>query len=347
MIPLDNRIAAFSILGKILHSVQEGNQLYEYFDNAVKSACTDNPWFIYHEVWDSLRNIGRMLKEDELLAWVSKYNQLSQSTYSARKVGVVMAGNIPAVGFHDMLCVLMAGHCFYGKPATGDKRLLDAIARMIIAIEPDFKNFISFHHNFSFTADMVIATGSNNSYRYFNYYFGNLPHIFRKNRNSVAIITGNETEVDLNALGKDIFTYCGLGCRNVSSLFLFPEADPDRLLTGIHQFGQIIDHQPYQNSYRFQKALLKMNNTDFYDNGFVLMAHSKQLASPVGVLHYSLVQNPKELEKNLENHNDQIQCIVAGNPEEWAFPVIQFGKAQQPTLLDYTDGIDTMEFLLS
>ncbi|HSW68462.1 MAG TPA: hypothetical protein VLH16_07770, partial [Bacteroidales bacterium] len=134
MIPLDNRIAAFSILGKILHSVQEGNQLYEYFDNAVKSACADNPWFIYHEVWDSLRNIGRMLKEDELLAWVSRYNKLSQSTYSARKVGVVMAGNIPAVGFHDMLCVLMAGHRFYGKPAAGDKRLLDSIAQMIIAI---------------------------------------------------------------------------------------------------------------------------------------------------------------------------------------------------------------------
>lgn len=347
MIPLNKRTSAFISLGNILCEAKKGTMLYEYFDTAVKTACADNPWFIYHEVWDSLRNIGRMLNEVELVAWVSQYRQLLLNLSSPRHIAVIMAGNIPAVGFHDMLCVLMAGHHFFGKMAAGDKHLLPAIARMLMAIEPDFKKIITFQTTIPIKPDLVIATGSNNSYRYFKYLFGSLPHIFRKNRNSVAIVTGGETQTELAALGNDIFTYCGLGCRNVSSLYLTTNIDLDWLLLNFNNFSHIIDHKPYQNSYRFQKAMLKMNNTEFTDNGYLLMVQSEQLASPVGVLHYLTFQSPANLRSHIQNCKEQIQCIVSGHQARGTYSVVPFGMAQQPSLSDYADEIDTMEFLLS
>jgi len=257
-----------------------------------------------------------------------------------------MAGNIPLVAFHDWFCVLLSGNKFKGKLSSDDNLLLPFLSKVLITIEPYFENQIEFTEGQLKNMDAVIATGNNNSARYFEYYFSKLPHIIRKNRNSVAVLDGTEKSDELGLLGKDIFQYFGLGCRNVSKLFVPEKYKFDMFFESIIEFKDIVMHNKYANNYEYNRTIYLMNSDkSLLDNNFLLLKADLSYSSPIGVLFYEFYSDINSLNAKLENEKEQIQCIVSKNNN--VKNAIGFGKAQCPSLNDYADGIDTMKFLIS
>jgi hypothetical protein len=256
-----------------------------------------------------------------------------------------MAGNITVVGFHDFFCILLAGYHFLGKLSSEDSRLLPAIADILIRIDPEFKNLISFTDERLSDFDAVIATGSNNTYRYFEYYFGKYPHILRKNRNGVAILTGKETREELSGLADDIFIFFGKGCRSISKLYLPAGYDFQLLQEPFAGYNHYFNHHKYRNNYDYYKTIFILDKTPFIDLGHLLLIENTDKASPVSVLHYEYYNDLAIFNHILPGLKDQIQCIVCH--DEQVFDSIKPGNAQSPELWDYADGFDTMEFLLS
>ena len=349
---LKNRIEAFVELGDFLKQFADSktkkithrlnSEFYQDFENLLKKVSAENLWFTSTNVRSSIKGVCHFLKEPDINEWLHSYKVSNKS--SGIKVAVVMAGNIPMVGFHDMMCVLMCGHTFIGKLSSKDNQLLDFVAKLLIYINPEFEELIIFESgqlrsNVGF--DAVLATGSNNSARYFNAYFSKYPNIIRKNRNSVAVISGNESSDQLQALGKDIFIYFGLGCRNVSKLYLPVGYDVTNLFQHWQSYKSIIDHSKYTNNYDYQRSLLLMNKISHFDNGFVLLQENEGIASPVGIVYYEFYYELKYIEQKLNSESESIQCIV-GSDLNHAIP---FGKAQEPQLWDYADDVDTMLFL--
>ncbi len=335
---LNDRIKSFAKLGKVLLSPPDS------FNILIKDACYYNGWFTEDNVRLAVRAIAENLSEDKLNTWMSSYNHQIKKTQIEKRVGVIMAGNLPLVGFHDFLCVLMSGNKFYGKLSSQDNKLLPAIASELIKINPEFSAYIQSTEERMSGFDAIIATGSNNTSRYFEYYFGKYPHIIRKNRNSVAVLNGHESPADLKNLSKDIFLYFGLGCRNVSKIFIPDKYDFNLLFNAFEQFTEIKNHSKYFNNYEYQKAIYLVNNITHLDNGFVLLKESTEIPTPVGVLHYAYYSDIQTVIQQIHQEKDKIQCVV-GNRKlfETAIP---FGQAQYPELNDYADGIDTMDFLL-
>src|SRR3972149_3042639 len=228
-----------------------------------------------------------------------------------------MSGNIPLVGFHDFFCVLMSGNIFVGKISSDDEFLLPAVSKILIEIESGFKERIHFTNqpfNKSSAISAFIATGSNNSARYFEFYFGKYPHIIRKNRNAIAILDGTETEDDLKNLGKDIFQYFGLGCRNVSKIFIPQDYNLDEFFSAIVDFGDVINHNKYYNNHIYYRTIYLLNKEKFLDNNFLMLKESEQIASPVATLYYERYKTKEELFKKLESQKDNIQCVVCTSP---------------------------------
>jgi hypothetical protein len=249
-----------------------------------------------------------------------------------------MAGNIPLVGFHDFLCVLLSGHQVICKQSSEDARLLPALVKLLLLFEPDLSERIRFSDRKLVDYHAVIATGSNNSMLHFEQYFSHVPHLFRGHRTSVAVLTGNESKGELHALGVDCLTYFGRGCRNVTHL-LFPEGfDLNRFFEAIVDLSDVVNNKKYGNNYDYNKAVHLMNLSKFLDNNFLLMKESDQLFSPLSMLHYQFYKSSEELTSFLDAHRSQIQCVVGQD-------YIPFGQAQCPSLMDYADGMDTMEFL--
>ena len=259
-----------------------------------------------------------------------------------------MAGNIPMVGFHDALCVLMSGNNLIAKLSKDDALLLPYLLKWLIEIEPAFKPQINFVERIE-RPDAVIATGSNNSARYFDYYFGKYPHIIRKNRNSAAIITGDETGDDLKYLGNDLFTYFGLGCRNVSKLFVPKEYNFNLFYQSIESFSAVMNHNKYMNNYDYNHAVYLLNGEKFLTNNFLIIRQSQALATPVSVLNYEYYTNLNDLDAKLKSAENDLQCItVAGKPwKNSSVKTIPFGTSQTPSLTEYADNIDTLQFLIS
>jgi hypothetical protein len=250
-----------------------------------------------------------------------------------------MAGNIPLVGFHDFISVLITGNNIIAKTSSKDSDLISFVSEILCDINPGFTEKIKFSEDVLSGFDTVIATGSDNSSRYFEYYFGKYPSIIRKNRKSVAIIDGSESEKELAFLGTDIFSYFGLGCRNISKLFVPGDYDFTRMIKAWSIYADVIKHRGYANNYDFSKAVYLVNREKFTDAGFLLFKENQGLASPVAVLYYEYYNSLDEAEKSAENIKEKLQCICGRNH-------IPFGKAQAPYLWDYADGIDTIEFLL-
>jgi hypothetical protein len=249
------------------------------------------------------------------------------------------------VGFHDMLCILISGNKFIGKLSSDDKLLLPFVAKVLVAIEPQFEGLIEFKEDQLKGMDAVIATGSNNSARYFEYYFGKYPNIIRKNRNSIAVLTDNETLAELKALGEDVFQYFGLGCRNVSKLYVPKGYKFDDFYSAIFGFKEVINTNKYANNYDYNKTVYLMSsNPTLLDNEFLLLKQDETMTSPIGVLFYEFYDDIKFLNERLERDREQIQCIVSKS--EQIKNAIPLGAAQCPQLNDYADGIDTMKFLL-
>jgi len=310
---------------------------YQKLLDTVVRAKVMNPWFVQESVFESFRGFSSWLTENQLTNWVENY-QTNPKT--PKKVAIIMAGNIPMVGFHDMISVFLSGHKAVCKLSSDDNILLPALIDILTLFNPDIKNWIEFSDAQLPKFDAVIATGSDNSAVYFQSYFGKYPHIIRKNRTSVAVISGNETQEELSEIGKDIFTYFGLGCRNVSKIFVPKDFVLDRFFEAIVGYGEVVNHNKYANNYDYNKAVYLMNVQPILDNNFVLLKEEESLHSPLGVVFYSRYANASELEKYLEQNKENIQAIIGQD-------FIPFGKAQCPSLNDYADGVDTMKFLES
>ncbi len=351
MIPINRRIDALDNLGRKI------TRLLELFDsdhdNALRSvlvkARIENPWFTEEQSLTALKNWAVALEEDKIKYWISLYGNSIEKHKSPKKIGVVNAGNIPFVGLHDLLSVLLCGNVYIGKNATGDSILLPFIASLISDIEPGFKQYIHFVQKLE-QMDAVIATGSNNSSRYFEYYFGKYPHIIRKNRNGVGILNGDETNDQLSALGNDIFTYFGLGCRNVSKLYVPAGYDFNKFFESIYHLNPVMSHSKYMNNFDYNNSVLLLKQIPFLQNGFLIVRKESQIASPVSVLHYEEYENKDILENSLLKNIDLIQCIAANNSnfinnKKLEKLRVEFGKTQSPDLWDYADGVDVVRFL--
>jgi hypothetical protein len=326
----------FSELGKLLSSPND--ELTEL----INSEQRHNAWFTPASVEKAVKAVGTMLNEDDLATWLSKYD-LEKST-SEKRVGLILAGNIPLVGFHDTLCVLASGNYALIKASVQDARLIRYILEKLVDIDSRFANQYSFVEKLE-NFDAVIATGSNNSSRYFEYYFGKVPNIIRKNRNSLAVLTGDETEAQLYNLGHDIFDYYGLGCRNVSKILIPKDYDITQFFEAIEPYNPIINHHKYNNNYDYNKSIYLVNSDKHFDNGFLLLKEDERFVSPLAVLYYSYYDNLAAVEHLLETEADQLQCIVSQAPLNIKNTPVDFGQSQQPRLWDYADGIDTMDFL--
>ncbi len=307
---------------------------YESLQVLINRQASYNGWFTKENVRASLFELGANLTDDKLTNWVSAYS-FSQSPMS---VAIIMAGNIPLVGFHDFLCVLLSGNKAVCKLSSDDKTLLPALGEHLISFVPEIKEDIMFTTGRIGPVDAVIATGSDNSLTYFESYFGKYPHIFRKNRTSVAVFSGNETEDEIKELGKDIFSYFGLGCRNVSHIILPTGFELPRFFEAIIDYGEIIHNNKYGNNYDYNKAVYLMNQHKLLDNNFVLLRESEELFSPLSMIHYHFYDDVSEVETYLKEHQEKIQVVVGDN-------FLPFGQAQCPKLDDYADGVDVMRFL--
>ncbi len=333
---LQQTINAFESLGNFLSTVSASNQPQLY-----SKAKAHNGWFTEENIDFTMQNWSKALSRENLIQWMSPYEFLDVD--APKVIAVVMAGNIPLVGLHDFLSVLLTGHKVLAKLSSNDKILLPFISDKLIEIDSDFANYITFTEGRLENFDAVIATGSNNTARYFDYYFGKYPHIIRKNRNSVAVITGEESEANMKALATDIFQYFGLGCRNVSKVYLPVTYNMDVFFNGMYSWKDMINNDKYINNYDYNKAVYLMSNQDLLDNEFMLLKEDKGFSSPIAVVFFERYTSFEQLQKELSTHADQIQCIVSqmGISNE-----VSFGKAQTPELWDYADGVDTIKFLL-
>ncbi|MCE5346099.1 MAG: acyl-CoA reductase [Bacteroidales bacterium] len=337
---LEERIESFSELGEILRNSLAGkdNEYSAMLLDLINNQQFKNGWFTPENVRTAIKAIADELTAENLIKWTDAYPELKAEGNSLR-VGVIMAGNIPLVGFHDFLSVLISGNILVVKASSKDTELITMISRILCSVNPGFTDRIFFTEDTLKTFEAVIATGSNNSSRYFEYYFGKYPHVIRKNRNSIAIIDGKETDEELKALGTDIFLYFGLGCRNVSKIYVPQGYDFSAMKRNWEKFSGIIHHNKYANNYDYNKAIFLVNKEKFYDTGFLLFKEENKISSPVSVLYYEYYESKSALKQETELLKNEIQCIVGRN-------YIPFGMAQYPHLWDYADGIDTIEFLL-
>lgn len=323
------KVAAFDQLGKKIANLSE-----DEITKLSAEAKAHNGWFSQESVKNALEGMAFMLKKDKLEKWINKYDFES---VSPKVVGIVMAGNIPLVGFHDLLSVLISGHFAAIKPSSDDQILIRTMIDWIIEVEPRFKRNMELREKLT-NIDAVIATGSDNTARYFEYYFKDIPSIIRKNRTSVAILSGNESDSELKALGEDIFSYFGLGCRNVSKVFTPKGYDFRDAFPHFEPFQDVANHHKYRNNYDYYKSIYLVNKTPHLDTGFLLINSTYELVSPIGVLFHQEYDSIENLTSVLDNHAEKIQCIVGREH-------IPFGKVQRPELWDYADNVDTMAFL--
>jgi hypothetical protein len=331
----EERIYALNELGELIADLK-GEEL----DMLLRSTSNNNNWFVENETRNSLTAIRSYLKRESLESWLSSYNL--QSPQHPKSIGLLLAGNLPAVGFHDILCVLVVGHRAHIKLSSNDKIIIPFILNKLVKIEPRFKDLISIEEMLK-AKDAYIATGSDNSARYFNYYFGKYPHIIRNNRTSVAVLNGQEDFSALQHLGNDIFQYFGLGCRNISKIYTPNPEVLIMLLDGLESFKYVADHHKYNNNYDYNKSIYLVNKEPHLDNGFLLLRESEELVSPISVLFYSFYTESEHLKQQLALKEDKIQCVVSD--KGWFPGSIPFGTAQCPALDDYADGIDTIDFL--
>ena len=349
---LDNRIELFSSLGELLLSYcnnksnAKNKNLYNILDYKIEKARQQNPWFTNKNIFAALRNIGLSLGKKQIKKWLNKYSELKKQVNNPLTIGIVNAGNIPLVGFHDFLTILITGNIYYGKLSSKDKELPKAIAEILIEMEPELKKYIFFEEENLKKFDAIIATGSDNTSRYFEYYFSKYPHIIRKNRSSAAILTEDETDEELKKLADDIFLYFGLGCRNVSKLFVPSGYSFDRFFENLNHYKEELkQHNKYSNNYDYNRTIFLMNQTPHLDNGFVLLKEDPALSSPIATIFYETYSDLEQVNNYLEAQKEQIQCVVShSNIIKHALP---FGEAQKPSLWDYDDNIDTVEFILS
>ena len=347
---IQNRITAFVKLGAFLSQFSQekfersadtayNDLFFDGFKHQIKIAQEKNSWFTKDNIIFALDSWSKALTKNNLEKWISK-NTTDQKV--PKTVAIVMAGNIPLVGFHDFLSVLISGHSVLVKQSSSDKHLLPFLAKYLEYVAENFKGKITFTEQKIENFDAVIATGSDNTARYFEYYFKDKPNIIRKSRNSVAVITGKETEEDLERLAEDVFRYFGLGCRSVSKLYVPRDYDFNNFFNGMFVKKEIINNAKYANNYDYNKAVYLMSLFDLLENGFLMIKEDESYSSPIATIFYEYYDNEIDLKIKLHQDKEKIQCIVAKNFIE---NEIAFGETQYPQLWDYADGVNTLDFL--
>ncbi len=334
---LKKQILIFSQLGDFILDNSNEDQI----KSITSAARNENAWFTEDNVRLSLENIAKVFLNTQFLEqFVSKHQPNEGKT--PKKVGVVMAGNIPAVGFHDLMCVVLSGNIALLKLSSSDSVLMKFIVNKLFELDGDFRNFIQIADRLN-DADALIATGSDNTAKHFEYYFAKKPHIIRKNRSSVAILRGDETRTDLGNLGNDIFQYFGLGCRNVSKFYVPQGYTFDKFYEAIEYWNTICLHHKYNNNYDYNKSILLVNGVKHLDNGFLLLQENEALVSPISICFWETYNNDAHLKELIESKTDKIQCVVS---KDGFYPnSYSFGEAQMPKLDNFADGVDTMAFL--
>jgi hypothetical protein len=349
---LQERINAFVKLGDFLRqfssevtqksdNVEHNGFFFEGFKHQLKLAKEHNGWFTEENIKFALKSWSDALNFSNLNTWLEPY---AINNISPKEVAIIMAGNIPLVGFHDFLSVLISGHSVLVKQSSNDKHLLPYLTKYLEHVEPQFKGVIKFTEEKLKNFDAVIATGSNNTARYFEYYFKNKPSIIRNNRNSVAVLTGKETSAELKNLSEDVFRYYGLGCRNVSKLFVPKGYKFDAFFEAIYHWHPIVEKAKYANNYDYNKAVYLMSEFDMLENGFFMIKEDESYASPIATLFFEYYNDLSELKETLEAKKEQIQCIVSNG---FIKNEIAFGATQKPQLWDYADDVDSIKFLSS
>lgn len=334
---LNERISALAKLGEHLQGQDD------FLEAIIHRTEYNNPWFTKENQHLAIQAIAsEFLDKSKLESWAANYPIADEP--QLKTVGMVMAGNLPLVGFHDLVCAFVAGYKSKIKLSDKDRFLLPYLLQLLEKYAPGAADYFEIVEQMS-GFDAVIATGSNNSARYFEAYFGKYPHIIRKNRNAVAVLDGTETDDDLHLLGKDVFRFFGLGCRNVSKLYLPKGYHFAKLMEALHDFREIANHSKYRNNFDYNLALLMLNQVPYFNNGCIIVAENRDIASRIATLHYEFYENIPTLEAGLTSRTEEIQCIVA-KPGLLSLPTIPFGKSQEPGLFDYPDGVDVMEFLV-
>ena len=310
------------------------------FSSLMERSSNYNAWFTSEEVQRAVASLSNMLNNTDMEKW---FRSIS-ITESPKKVGLILAGNIPLVGFHDVISVLATGNIALIKLSSSDDKLLPALLKQLVSFEPAFADHIQYTERLK-DFDAIIATGSNNSSRYFDYYFGKVPNIIRKNRNSVAVLTGSESPEAMQLLGHDVFDYFGLGCRNVSKIFIPADYDIKYFFEPIEEFQPIINHFKYNNNYDYNKSIFLVIGVEHFDNGFLLLKEDNGLASPLAVMYFERYTDLADVKASLAAEKENIQCVVSELPLGLELPQLAFGQSQNPRLWDYADNVNTVEFL--
>ena len=300
-----------------------------------------NPWFTDDDISSAIQGINKFLDASNLNQWLARYPEM---TDKSKNIGIVMAGNLPLVGFHDLLCVFVSGHNAKVKLSSQDSILLPLFYHGLVSIVPKVQQRIEFvAHLHPSTIDALIATGSDNTARYIRHKYSKMPRIIRSNRSSVAVLTGKESKAQLSGLGEDILMYFGKGCRNVSKLFVPDRFNFDEMIASNRRFESLLDHEKYSNNYRYQKALFRTRGIDFIDTGYLLITENRSTVSPLAVVYFETYRDPDHLEYIVNQNQQKIQCIASA--KQWYPSSFDFGTLQYPDLWDYADNIDTMKFL--
>lgn len=328
---LQQRLDLLEWLGEYILS---GNNNWQ---NAKEKAFRENSWFTPEFIDLATSRIGTaFLDRSKLAAWTTAY-EVPVTNAAPKNIGIVMAGNIPLVGFHDFLSAFITGHRQTIKPSSKDDTLLRHLIDQLHHREPATQSLIGFSSMLK-GCDAYIATGSNNSARYFDYYFKKYPHIIRRNRTSVAVLTGNETSSELEKLADDVYQYFGLGCRNVTKIYVPAQYDFVPMLDTFNKYRYLAEHNKYKNNYDYQLAVLILNKQYYMTNDSIILHENKNFFSPISQLNYEFYTDAQEVAASLKDQED-IQCVVGPGH-------LPFGQAQEPALTDYADGVDTLQFLL-
>lgn len=352
---------AFAKAGQILSSFIEyrmgeniENEWCSKIDKALYKAEAKNSWFTQENLLFALNEWSIALKIHNLKNWLKPY---TISNTEAKSIAIIAAGNIPLVGFHDVLSVMITGHHALIKISSNDNVLIPLFVQIAASFLPDLKNQFTFTDGRLTDYDAVIATGSDNTSRYFEHYFGKKPHIIRKSRNSIAVLTGDETIEDMEALSEDVFSYFGLGCRSVSHLKVPRDFNFDLFFNGMFKQKDLIKNPKYLNNYDYNKAVYLMSEFELLDNEFLIIKEeTSSYSSPIASLGYSFYDSLEDVDNEITAHVDKLQVVVAGekvrdflsgSSSSRSPQMVHFGQTQHPRLDDYADGVDTIDFLLT
>jgi hypothetical protein len=336
-------VDAFAGLGEIISGFVDGKQNNPAIEKAIDRSCLENSWFTKENIRRALEAIaGKMLDGKKLRDWISRYAFVD---CHAQKIGLIMAGNIPLAGFHDLICVLISGNIAVIKPSSKDRYLIKTLCGILSDNWRSLEERIVFTDTKPQNINAMIATGTNNSARYFRAEYKDIPLLLRKNRYSIAVLDGNENYRELEALGDDIFSYFGLGCRNVSNILVPENYDWNMFFDAIEKYADVMNHQGYNNCFRYQKAISELSGENYLANGFIIIRKNNPAFSNIAAINYTVYDDIERVKTFLGEQNDKIQCVVSGtacteNP-------VYFGNTQKPELTDYADGVDTMKLVVN